>query len=54
MRNSYGLWAGNDELMGACSWAKYPEEDGEPLYFFLDPDDASAVIVEEIWRRLQA
>jgi len=53
VRNSCGLWRGNDDLIEACRRAKYPEED-ELSYLFMDPDDASAVIVEEVWRRLNA
>lgn len=53
VRNSCGLWEGNDELMEACARARNLEED-ELRYLFMHPDDASAVIVEEVWRRLQA
>jgi len=52
VRNACGMWAGNDELIRACARARNPEED-EFGYLFMDPDDASAVIVEEIWGRLQ-
>ena len=53
VRNTCGLWAGNDELMGACARAGRPEENGLP-YLSVHPDDASAVVVEEVWRRLNA
>ena len=41
VRNACGLWAGNEELAEACAQAGHP-------------DEASAVVVEEVWRRLQA
>lgn len=41
IRNSFGLWSGNKDLLRACG-----SED-------TNPDDASMVIVERIWRRLQ-
>ncbi len=53
VRNSRGLWGGNDEMMEACARARHPEEDGLP-YLSVHTDEASAVIVEEVWRRLNA
>jgi len=40
IRNSFGLWAGNNELLSSCAC--------------IHPDDASMVIIEGVWRRLQA
>lgn len=43
IRNHYGLWRGNKELVrDAC---------GEPV---CHPDDASGKIVEALWKRLRA
>lgn len=41
IRNYYGLWRGNDELIkSAC---------GKPCH----PDDASMVIIKAVWQQLQ-
>ena len=53
VRNSCGLWAGNEDLIEACARGRHPGKD-EPPYLYMHPDDASAVIVEEVWRKLQA
>ena len=43
IRNHYGLWRGNKELLrSACG--------GEPCH----PDDASMVIIERVWEAVQA
>jgi hypothetical protein len=39
IRNCFGLWAGNKELMADCH--------------AFHPDDASMVIIEAVWQRLQ-
>lgn len=39
IRNQFGLWQGNPELMAACHATH--------------PDDASMVIIEAVWRKLQ-
>lgn len=44
IRNFYGLWMGNDELLESCR--SYSGDDQ------LDPDAASAVIIEALWQRL--
>ena len=41
IRNSFGLWEGNTELLEAC---------GSPV---MKPDSASAVIIEATWKRLR-
>jgi len=41
IRNSFGLWEGNTELLESC---------GSPA---MTPDSASAVIIEAVWRRLK-
>jgi hypothetical protein len=38
MRNEFGMWRGNDELIKSCHVE--------------NPDDASIVIVKEVWRAL--
>lgn len=39
IRNSYGLWGGNNALLESCGGGH--------------PDDASMVIIEAVWERLQ-
>jgi hypothetical protein len=39
IRNAFGLWEGNDTLLRACGTA--------------DADEASMVILEALWERLQ-
>lgn len=41
IRNVFGLWDGNEELLKSCG--------GE----WIHPDSASMVIIEAAWRRLQ-
>ena len=41
IRNSFGLWEGNTELLESC---------GSPA---MKPDSASAVMIRAVWRRLQ-
>ncbi|MFW5397669.1 MAG: hypothetical protein XXXNARYT_003397 [Candidatus Accumulibacter regalis] len=43
IRNNIGLWKGNDTLMRAIG-------EGDPS---IHPDDASMVIIEEVWQRLR-
>ena len=42
IRNSFGLWEGNKELLESC---------GSPG---MQPDSAAAVIIEAVWRRLRS
>lgn len=45
IRNAFGLWGGNVALMQSGAQARgYP---------FIHPDDASVVIIEAVWERLQ-
>jgi hypothetical protein len=39
IRNAYGLWRGNRELLASCGGGH--------------PDDASMVIIRAVWRRLR-
>lgn len=41
IRNHYGMWRGNDELIKAAC--------GKPCH----PDDASMVIIEAVWKALR-
>lgn len=44
IRNAFGLWGGNEALLQSCAEARgYP---------FIHPDDASMVIIEAVWERL--
>jgi len=45
IRNGFGLWAGNEALLESCR-----EISGETD---LHPDEASAVVVRELWKRLR-
>ena len=45
IRNEFGLWSGNNELMESCCSVSGANE--------LHEDDASAVIITELWRQLQ-
>lgn len=52
IRNEFGLWQGNDELLRSC----YPEVTDSYLLEIIkqDPDGASTRIIEGLWRRLQS
>jgi hypothetical protein len=45
IRNQFGLWKENKELLRSCA--------GKGRNF-IDPDDASMVIIEALWKRLQS
>jgi hypothetical protein len=45
VRNEFGLWSGNDDLLKDCR--KIADEPS------LHPDSASSVIIEELWKRLR-
>jgi len=45
IRNEFGLWLRNNELMESCCSVSGVDE--------LHEDDASAVIISELWRQLQ-
>ena len=45
IRNEFGLWSGNNELMESCCSVSGADE--------LHEDDASAVIITELWKQLQ-
>jgi hypothetical protein len=55
IRNNFGLWHENNELIKSCAMAK--RKSGDCMYddglLFLDPDDCSGVIIEALWERLQ-
>jgi hypothetical protein len=54
IRNEFGLWGDNKELLKSCVLQKYPDslyEDYLPMV--VHPDDAFMVIVEAVWRRLR-
>lgn len=48
IRNRFGLWRANDALMASCASVS-----GGTGTMLLHPDDASGVIIEAQWRRLQ-
>ncbi len=45
VRNAFGLWSGNDALLESCLFVSGEAE--------LNEDDASAVIIREVWRQLR-
>ena len=45
IRNEFGLWSGNNELMESCRSVSGVDE--------LHVDSASTVIISELWRQLQ-
>ncbi|MDM8539276.1 hypothetical protein QUF70_21180, partial [Desulfobacterales bacterium HSG17] len=44
IRNKFGLWEGNNDLLESCKKLSGEEQ--------LDVDDASMVIVQELWKKL--
>ncbi len=54
IRNDFGLWSGNEELLKSCGSRMFPESAyDEYLAMMVDPDSASMEIIEAIWRKLQ-
>ena len=51
VRNAFGLWRGNRALLDSC--ADYAASHGLRSYWTGHPDDASSIIVEALWLRLQ-
>ena len=49
IRNRFGLWKGNEELLRSCS--EHAEKVGRPR-LGQHPDDASATIIDALWERL--
>jgi hypothetical protein len=45
IRNDFGLWSGNEKLLESC-WKISLQKD-------LDIDDASFIIINALWERLQ-
>jgi hypothetical protein len=45
IRNTFGLWQGNQALLDSCSKAGGG---------FVHPDDANTVIIKALWQRLRA
>ena len=45
VRNEFGLWSGNDDLLNDCR-----QMSG---ITFMNPDDAAAFIIGELWKRLK-
>lgn len=52
IRNAFGLWGGNAALMRACAEWRYGAGKGSDAAF-IHLDDASSVIIEAVWQRLQ-
>lgn len=46
IRNNFGLWEGNDELVDGL------KKHAGVNAFYVKGDDASAVILDELWKRL--
>ena len=45
IRNEFGLWAGNKDLLESCASLVGQE--------IIHPDDASALIIKELWKKLR-
>ena len=43
IRNEFGLWQGNTELLKSC----------EKESNFVHPDSTSSIIIEELWKKLR-
>jgi hypothetical protein len=44
IRNHFGLWSGNDDLMTSCCFIVGKDN--------VDQDEASSIIIKELWKRL--
>jgi hypothetical protein len=51
IRNQFGLWEGNNALLGDCAAAKGLS--GDFSWLSIDPNDASTIILTALWRHLQ-
>jgi len=51
IRNTFGLWQGNDDLLASC----FPDVTDPYMLMIIkhDPVRASGVIIEALWERLQ-
>jgi hypothetical protein len=52
IRNEFGFYQGNDDLLKACARSRHNAF--ERLLFMNDPDEASGFIIEEVWKRLNS
>ena len=53
IRNDFGLWSGNEELLKSCGSRIFPESAyDEYLAMMVDPDSASMEIIKATWTRL--
>lgn len=52
IRNAFGLWQENDDLLASC----FPDVTDPYMLMIIkhDPDRASGVIIDTLWKRLQA
>ena len=54
IRNELGLWADNRELLESCASQMMPDSPYDDyLTMMVHPDEASTVVIEALWRRLQ-
>lgn len=56
IRHRFGLWQGNPLLLSECQKAKCARSPSEPggMPASIHPDDASMVIIHELWLRLRS
>ncbi len=45
IRNQFGLWKGNNELLRSCA---------DKDRYSMDPNNAAMVIIKALWKRLQS
>jgi hypothetical protein len=54
IRNKFGLWSGNEEILKSCVSRKYPDSAyDEFLAMMMEPDGASMEIIKATWQRLR-
>lgn len=54
IRNEFGLWANNRELLKSCGSQMMPDSAYDDyLMMMVHQDEASMVIIEALWRALQ-
>jgi hypothetical protein len=54
IRNEFGLWANNGELLKSCGSQMMPDSAYDDyLMMMVNPDEASMVIIKALWGRLQ-
>ena len=54
IRNEFGLWGDNKELLRDCGLRAYPDSPYDDyILMLIHPDSASTEIIEALWEKLQ-